>query len=875
MKKTYEKNLKAFKQTKKRILSLVLMTLMIVNILPTSAFAVKNKNSFLSSLTVNNPTDTTVINYGGFDWYVIGFDGNGVMSSIGDMTLFAKESIIKEVIFKAGLPSNEYGTSDLKTTIEGIYNGFTPYEKTAVIPRNLAGGSDEEGIEGMSGPDVSDAHLWPLDRAEASTVNITLRKDSGNYGWWLRSPMSTFGGQIKASSVFSSDGTFAPYAGIVGYKLDVRPAFKMDTSHILLASNAVGSKPDTVSSTLPQVVTPSGSQKLTLKDSTLTTGTVSARGTDTNSGTIINVSLTNATPSKTVSAIVVDSAGVIKYYGKIGDTDGSGNTNDLDLNLPVNIDGTNNILKVFVEELNGDNKTDYGSDFATVTIDAAPILTAGSTNRTSDATGTVKFTSNEVGEYYYQVVPSGATPPTVSTTGAGTPVGTTEATINLAGLETGQQDVYVVVKDTAGNVSTAIKITVPAYLAPDTTAPVLTPGATDRTSDATGTVKFTSNEAGEYYYQVVPSGATPPTVSTTGAGTPVGTTEATINLASLATGTQDIYVVVKDTEGNVSAPIKLTLPAYVVPVLYTLSFNLNGGNGYAPNQNISVGSLAKSPENPTMIGYRFVGWNTATNGRGTNWDFYKTAMPAHDVTLYAQWEEKADNIGGGTNNKNNNGNINENVVKLNKDNHISYVIGYPNGSFEPNVYITRGEMVTIFSNLLKEPYDNSKYFVSRYRDIGLNDWYAGRVGYMDKLGIIAGYPDGSFGGENPITRAEFVTMASKFESLSTGGNNPFTDIPAGHWAKAYINSSGNKSWVMGYPDGNFLPEQCITRAEAVTIINNMLERDGDRFYIDSMVSRLINFTDVDKNHWAYYDIYEAANSHDHSKNSGKEVWKIK
>ncbi|MEA4805964.1 MAG: hypothetical protein VB113_08740, partial [Acetobacterium wieringae] len=146
-----------------------------------------------------------------------------------------------------------------------------------------------------------------------------------------------------------------------------------------------------------------------------------------------------------------------------------------------------------------------------------PVVTPGVANRTSDTAATVKFTSNEAGKYYTAVVAKDAGTPTINTTGAGTDCTTAEATASVT-LTAGAKDVYVVVKDAAGNVSNAVKIAVAAYVAPDTTKPVVTPGVANRTSDTAATVKFTSNEAGKYYIAVVAKDAGTPTLDTTGTG---------------------------------------------------------------------------------------------------------------------------------------------------------------------------------------------------------------------------------------------------------------------------------------------------------------------------------------------------------------------
>ncbi|MBF4695960.1 FG-GAP-like repeat-containing protein, partial [Fusibacter ferrireducens] len=195
----------------------------------------------------------------------------------------------------------------------------------------------------------------------------------------------------------------------------------------------------------------------------------------------------------------------------------------------------------------------------------APVLTAGTVNRTSDTAGSVKFTSDEAGNYYYEVVASGDPEPTIDTSGVGTACTTSETTIDLSGLTAGAKSIYIKVKDSADNVSNVLKIDIPAYVAPDTTAPVLTAGAVNRTSDTAGSVKFTSDEAGNYYYEVVASGDPEPTIDTSGVGTACTTSETTIDLSGLTAGAKSIYIKVKDSADNVSNVLKIDIPAYVAP----------------------------------------------------------------------------------------------------------------------------------------------------------------------------------------------------------------------------------------------------------------------------------------------------------------------
>ena len=133
---------------------------------------------------------------------------------------------------------------------------------------------------------------------------------------------------------------------------------------------------------------------------------------------------------------------------------------------------------------------------------------------------------------------------------------------------------------------------------------------------------------------------------------------------------------------------------------------------------------------------------------------------------------------------------------------------------------------------------------------------------------------GSFKPNASITRAEFATIASRFENYAKG-NKTFTDVPATHWAQGYIASAYENNLISGYPDGSFKPENAITRAEVVKIVNSLLERAADKAYVDAAAD-LVKFNDLTSSHWAYYDIVEATNAHNYVKDeNGVETWGVK
>lgn len=139
------------------------------------------------------------------------------------------------------------------------------------------------------------------------------------------------------------------------------------------------------------------------------------------------------------------------------------------------------------------------------------------------------------------------------------------------------------------------------------------------------------------------------------------------------------------------------------------------------------------------------------------------------------------------------------------------------------------------------------------------------------------YNDGTFGPEEQITRAEFVTMCARFYNLfdktTDGRSNKFTDVESSHWAYSFINSATAMDWINGYSDGSFRPDNNITRAEVVAIVNRVTDREADTEYVNKNISAVNKFTDLkDKSYWAFYDIIEAANTHMSIESADDETW---
>lgn len=205
--------------------------------------------------------------------------------------------------------------------------------------------------------------------------------------------------------------------------------------------------------------------------------------------------------------------------------------------------------------------------------------------------------------------------------------------------------------------------------------------------------------------------------------------------------------------------------------------------------------------------------------------------------------------------------------------HIVYMIGYEDGSFRPDNNMTRAEVATMFARLMKEKMVEGQTYPTTFSDVDEAAWYADYIGYMQRYGVINGYEDGTFRPDNTITRAEFVTIASRMIEIADDIDVDFADVSLEHWAYDYIAFASENNWVGGYEDGTFRPDNRITRAEVVTIVNRMLGRSADEAYIEENIDSLTTFEDVTKAHWAYLNIFEATNKHDYTKENDKEIWK--
>ncbi|WP_148464775.1 S-layer homology domain-containing protein [Peptoniphilus harei] len=206
---------------------------------------------------------------------------------------------------------------------------------------------------------------------------------------------------------------------------------------------------------------------------------------------------------------------------------------------------------------------------------------------------------------------------------------------------------------------------------------------------------------------------------------------------------------------------------------------------------------------------------------------------------------------------------------------IAYIKGYPDGTFKPQANVTRAEAAQMFATLLNGGTNFGTSQATKFSDAS-DDWYSKAINYVVGKGLISGYPNGTFKPNESITRAEFAQMISGYVKNEKASTSDFKDVKD-HWAKDAIDKLyGNKN-VNGYPDGIFKPNAKITRAEAVTILNSVFNRNTNKSSLNNVnTSSLNKFSDVNEGFWAYYNILDAANTHNRERlNSTSEVdmWK--
>ena len=267
---------------------------------------------------------------------------------------------------------------------------------------------------------------------------------------------------------------------------------------------------------------------------------------------------------------------------------------------------------------------------------------------------------------------------------------------------------------------------------------------------------------------------------------------------------------------------------------------------------------------------------TLPNGTDLTGDNYYTIKATDnkgnakaDVAIILK--DKKNNSATGTTDKNG-------MLILPAETHTAYIFGYDDGTFRPDNNMSRAEAAAIFARLISEKKGENISGKATFKDISSKDWFAKEVGYLEKYGIIKGYSDNTFKPNDSVTRAEFVAMTVRFNALFNDVKKgsytvKYTDIEKGYWAYSDIAYAKNVGWLNGYADGSFKGDNAITRAEVVTVVNKATDRIADEGYINKNLSLLNKFTDLKNNsHWAFYSICESANTHLANSHDNSETW---
>ena len=303
-------------------------------------------------------------------WRVIGYDGNGVTSAQGDITLLAAGAM-GVIPFADIILYNEYAPSNLKTAIDALAEKLTTEENAAVKKRTLTSGSyNGENTDCVAGGQVDNAVFWPLSTKEAIAVNNDLRALDPAHpnwvtsSWWLRSP----GSKTFYVAIVSSDGS-VQYSGVSIRKKNnhrtVRPAFNLNLNSVLFASAAVGGKPDGGLTPIPEYT--GNEWKLTLKDSSRSFSVTSNKTVTAAPGGTVEITYTGTETggNEYVSVLLCDSNDNVLYYGKIAQNSASGTAS---IAIPGDLAPGSYTLKVFSEQCNGDYNTDYASNFTDIAL---------------------------------------------------------------------------------------------------------------------------------------------------------------------------------------------------------------------------------------------------------------------------------------------------------------------------------------------------------------------------------------------------------------------------------------------------------------------------------------------------------------------------
>lgn len=867
---------------KKRILSILTVLALCLGLLPTAAFAADgDKTIMLRTNGISGYDDSTnsydYIYFGNWTapdiyttngpikWRVLDDQTNTEGTGLFLLTdrAFGKGKYGGGVCFDSSSPySNVWQGSDAQKWCQNFYSSsFSTGEQGAVLATTKtdeaykATSGDLPLQYGVSQLEEDKVFFLSAEEAESSAygfIDDDARKayfgNTQYYGaWWLRSPVEQQSSKDVAGTIHRTYGSLNGYRVYSG-DYTARPAFNLNLDDVLFTSAADGGKSaNGMDSGLTAVDAYNGSEwKLTLLDNSRNFD-VTETDISGDPGDTITLHYTGATTGDNeYISVILAAESSVQYYGRIARaTTADAAEGEISLTIPDTLAEGTYTLNVFNEQCNGDYKTDYASAFETFTLTVditAPTLSAGSATRDSENTATVKFTSDEAGSYYYAVVESGATTPTINTSETGTSCDTTEQTISLNNLSgAGAKDIYIVAKDAAGNISDVLKMEIPAYI-----APVYDISADTQSLDF-GTVTEGYEAPAEQTVTITNAGNQPQTLtqpastSSFEVGTlskaelPVGET-VTFTVrpkAGLPVGSYSENIVVSGLENTtVSVTANFTVK----------QFSSGGGTTTYPVQveeNSQNGGVQVSPKNAvpgtlvTVTPQPAPGYELATlsvlDQYGNEVDVnplgngnYSFKMPRSGVkveaTFYCTGSELCPTH-----------HLSDVLVKAWYHDAVDYVVehgimtGTSATTFEPNTTLSRAMVAQILYNLEGQPTVTGE---STFTDVS-GHWAIDAITWAQKTGVVTGYENNTFRPNQAVTREELAQVLynyAQYKKITLPALGDLSKFPDGDkvspWARTAMKWATGLGVINGYEDSTLEPGGDSTRAQAASILMN-------------------------------------------------------
>ena len=865
---------------KKRILSILTVLALCLGLLPTAAFAADGDTAIMLGTNGISGYDDSTNSYdyiyfgnwnapdpyttnGPIKWRVLddqtNTEGTGLFL-LSDRLFGEGNPAGGGVCFNQDGSSNAWQGSDAQAWCSTFHtSSFSEDEQGAVLATTK---TDEAYTAGKppiphGTSELKEDKVFFLSAEEAENKAYGFINDAarlayfgnGNrYGaWWLRSPVEQQSNRPVAGSINRTYGSFfGNYVNTDSYS--ARPAFNLDLDAVLFTSAADGGKSASgMDSGLTAVGAYDGSEwKLTLLDNSRNFSISSAKIEESK----IDFSYSGAqTGANEYISVVIEEGGAITYYGRILQLDSTtgGASGEASLTLPADVTFSDTTkLYIFNEQYNGGEKddtklTDYASQMIEVDT-TAPTLTAGTATRTSETAATVKFTSDEAGSYYYAVVESGATTPTINTSETGTSCDTTEQTISLNNLSgAGAKDIYIVAKDAVGNISDVLKMEIPAYIAPvyDISAgtqsldfgtvtegyeapaeqTVTITNAGNQPQTLTQPASTSSFEVGTLSKAELPVGETVTFTVRPKAGLPVGSYSENIVVSGL--GNTTVSVTANFTVKQFSSGGGTT--TYPVQVEEN---SQNGGVQVSP-KNAVPGTLVTVTPQPAP-GYELatltvldqygneVDVNPLGNGN------YSFKMPRSRVkvegTFYCTGSELCPTH-----------HLADVLVKAWYHDAVDYVVehgimtGTSATTFEPNTTLSRAMVAQILYNLEGQPAVEGE---STFTDSNTH-WAAKAIAWAQKTGVVSGYGNNTFRPNQAVTREELAQMLynyAEYKQYDLTASGDLIAFPDGNnvqgWAKTAMSWANGNQLINGFEDDTLRPGGDSTRAQAASILMN-------------------------------------------------------